>query len=139
MASDAFLNALKAGGASYLAGQEYSTAYYNKRVSDPEEAQRRIRNNSIFFGVTGAATSLFNSIGENRDYNYEMRRLREREARNSYNRVPYYGYEYDQYADNSFNNVAYEQGGMVYPDLRVEPKQKTQTKKRLNLRRINGR
>lgn len=119
---DAGIRAIKSFGIGYGGSRLYHDQIMAKKYDDPETARRASIGSSLYSAGLQAAGSLFTSFGEAADRRNENMRIARRKA-GEYNRVPYYGYEYDSYADNSFGNVAYKNGGMV------EGKPKKQGKK----------
>lgn len=109
---DAGIRAIKSFGIGYGGSRLYHDQIMAKKYDDPEVARRASIGSSLYSAGLQAAGSLFTSFGEAADRRNEYRRIARRKA-GEYNRVPYYGYEYDSYADNSFGNVAYKNGGMV--------------------------
>lgn len=109
---DAGIRAIKSFGIGYGGSRLYHDQIMAKKYDDPETARRASIGSSLYSAGLQAAGSLFTSFGEAADRRNENMRIARRKA-GEYNRVPYYGYEYDSYADNSFGNVAYKNGGMV--------------------------
>jgi hypothetical protein len=109
---DAGINTLKAAGAAYLGSRVAFDDFFASKIKDPEEAKDASNRYAAGSAALAGATSIFSAIGEARDYKYEMKRIAERKA-DEYYQVPRDRYAYDSYADNSFNNVAYKEGGMV--------------------------
>jgi hypothetical protein len=121
---DAGIRAIKAFGIGYSGSRLYHDQIMAQKYDDPEIARRASIGSSLYSAGLQAAGSLFTSFGEAADRRNENRRLARRKAA-EYNRVPYYGYEYDSYADNSFGNVAYKNGGMVAPKTKKQSKKPT--------------
>ncbi len=109
---DAGIRAIKSFGIGYGGSRLYHDQIMAKKYDDPETARRASIGSSLYSAGLQAAGSLFTSFGEAADRRNENMRIARRKA-GEYNRVPYYGYEYDSHADNSFGNVAYKNGGMV--------------------------
>ena len=111
---DQGLNVLKAAGTGYLGSNMFHNAYYNKQLpNDPAKAKKLANEQSLLSGALNATNAMFTQMGERRDREFELQRIRERQAKDYY-RQPVDNYAYNEYTANAYNNTAYGNGGATH-------------------------
>lgn len=111
---DQGLDILKAGVTGYQGSNLFHNAYYNKMYpNSPTKAKKLANDQSLISGALNATNAMFTQMGERRDREFELQRIRERQAKNYY-RQPVDNYGYNEYLTNPYNNAAYGNGGATH-------------------------